>query len=376
MRKLIATFLWGVTFFAIASSNDEMGRLAEMSETLQKRSIEEFMATARANRWEAPRIPSQWFVDSKVTDDEEKRLSQAARDFGYQLALRLEDLAQEQWSLRSRDALFQRSLLLCDLGDWCAGTVGYGNIFLARKCLDLAAVGAKRLTVSLDFPLALCERLAARMNPKWLDMSYRLQVLNGEAGATIFINANVTPEQLDGQWAIGWSLRRMAEDPALVKKYALLTQPPPPDPALVNVKMFTSNLRFFVSPEVPQDPVTLPRSWDCRQHRLMIGWELGLRSCAEAVSLLNYRSAVGFFPPPFVRSEEETRQIDAVIAEYAKKGISVGKMEDDPLHDPLREAFRREWMKRAPKAERLGNDYLIAARVYKQVSDKSSFDED
>ena len=372
IKLLITILLSGVTFFVIASSNDEMGRLAKMSETLQKRSIEEFMATVRANRWEVPRIPSQWYVDTHVTDERDKRQMQGARDFGYQLLVWINDLAPEQWAFRSRNALFQRTLLLCDLGDWCTGTVGYGNIFLAEQCLNAAADGLKRLTASLDFPIDECRKISARMG-KWSDAPYLLQALNGEAGANIFINANMTFEQLERQWDIGSGMRMIQENPKLAETFG---HPPAPDASLVNIGAFTNNLHFFVATELVPDPITLRKVWDSRRHRWLAGGNIGWQAKRDVSSMLKYRSVVGFFPAKVMRSEEEMRRQDVEVEEYAKQGIKMVKWEDFPFYDLTDEAFRREWMKRAPKAERLGNDYLIAARVYKQVSDKSSFDED
>ena len=356
---------------------EETKRIAQMSEALQKQTIEEFMKTAHRNHWGIPRIPSKWFVDTHVIDEKEKRYLQSVRDFGYQLVLRLEDLAKEQQTLPQDDSLFQRTLLLCDLGGYFTEVAGYGNFFLAQRCIDLSAVGLARLTASMDFPLGKCEELSERMRQEWQEMPYRVQMLNGEANTNIFINTKMNSEQLDDIWGIGSTMQNLIENQAWrTKREEMGWLPPsPPSPRFVNVGAFTNNLHFFAEPERSEMPQTLSRSWDCRQHRHVIfggGWAMARN---QALALLKYRSVVGFFPPPFVRSKEEIMRRDAEIEEYAKLGIAITKAEDSPTYDPLEEAFRRELQKlEREKAEKC--DYSAAFIVYKTVANNSFVDSD
>ncbi|MCL2104032.1 MAG: hypothetical protein FWH21_03105 [Kiritimatiellaeota bacterium] len=377
MKKLCVSLVF-LGMLSSAVFGDELERLNQMHEVLQKNSIEGFFDTVRINRWNAPRIPSKWFIDAHVKDADERRLLQAARDFGYQLALRLDDLAQEQQVLPVGDALFQRTLVLCDLGDWCAETVGYGNTFLAYRCLDLVAVGLARLTASLEFPLASCEKIAVRMNPKWGDVPYQLQVLNGEANTNLFINDKITHNELIDQWSIGWTMREMAENPASLKELVERYGPSPPfNPRLVDVKAAAGNLRFFLSDDRLPNLVTLSEFWDSRWHR-KVAMGLFTQARNKALSLLKFRAVVGFFPSPFVRSEEELKRRDAEIEKYAKRGITITKLEDGPSYDSLYEAFRREWEKNANKKAKEYNEkeYVNAYYAYKEVTSSTFFDED
>lgn len=369
MKKLLATILCLGTFSAVAADLDEAGRLDRMNETLQKQGVDGFLEAVRENGWKMTRIPSKWFADTRATNDEERRQMRAARDFGYQLAVQLDKLALEQQALPPENVLYRRAQLLCDTGSWLTETAGYGNVFLARRCLDLAAVGLARLTGSLDFPVVDCEKLAARMRPEWMGMAYSLQVLNGEAGTNLFVNASVTNEELDRQWAIGWTMRAMAEKRTLVKKTER------PNASFVNIQAFTNNLGFFVSYEFPQSPVTLLRSWDLRQHRLIaIGLEL--QSVKKALALLEYRSVVGFFPEKFIRSEEERLQLEKDIRESAKWGMKITPMERDSSFDPMKESFRRAWLARVNRDKKEDNHYVIAVQAYHEITDSRFYDSD
>ena len=362
------TFIWTLT--GNAHALNETAQIEQMAETLQKQGLTGFIETVRANQWDAPRIPSKWFVDSRITGGEEKRRAAVARDFGYQLAIQLDKFAQEQQTLPPANVLFQRSILLCDAGDWCTKTVGYGNIFLAQRCIDLAAVGLARLTASLEFPLTDCEKLAAKMRPEWQGMAYRLRVLNGEAEANLFINANVTDEQLDWQWAIGWTLRVEKE-----KKKTLVGFIKQPDPGIVNVHVVTNNLDFFVENESPLLPFTLLRSWDCRRHRI-IAMGLGLQTVDKALGLLDFRKVIGFFPKEFVRSEEEWRKLREEIKEAAKWGARITPEEESSSYDPLNEAFRRAWLNRPNRKIGDQDHYGTAFHAYKDVISGRFFDRD
>jgi len=376
MRKILAIVfvleicscaVFGTDLFLAYQSDEqnrqgETERLARMTEVLQKNTLEEFWKAVRAHHWNMPRIPSQWFIDTHVSDEKGKLCLQALRDFGDRLALKLDGLAEEQQTLLPNDGLFQRTLLLFEFKDWLSGTAGYDNFFLAQRCLALTAVGLTRLTASLAFPLEKCEEIAVRMNPEWLEMPYRLQVLNGEANATIFINANITDGQLNEHWQLAKMLPIAKKRPDLVKAYEDTFGPlPQPDATLVNVGAFTDNLHFFGETE--------------RSHRVIVWDRFRLESSTydKALSLLKFRTAVGFFPPPFVRGEEETKRLNAEITEYANWGMEITKAEDSPSYDPLKEAFRREWGK-LDKKKTEGVSYATAFEAYKAVRNGMFFD--
>ena len=165
-----------VTFGEPLSSAElqmETERIAKMSEALQTLPIEAFMLAARTNNtyW-MPWMPSKSFIDTKIPDENTKHLMRIYRDFGHKMALRLDDLAKEQQTLPQDDALYQRTMLLCDMSERLTTVAGYGNFFLAQRCLDLATIGLTRLAASEEFSIEKCEEIADRMNQKWQGMLY------------------------------------------------------------------------------------------------------------------------------------------------------------------------------------------------------------
>lgn len=208
------------------------------------------------------------------------------------------------------------------------------------------------------------------MRPEWLGMVYQLRVLNDEAGTNLFINADVTNEQVDRQWAIGWTLWAMAQKRTTIKTV------PPPDAAIVNVQAFTNNIEFYASYELPQKPVTLLRSWDYRQHRLIAMGCLPLQSVDKALGLLGFRKVIGGFPKEFVRSEEEWQKLREEIIEAAKWGARITPEEESPSYDPLKEAFRRVWLERPNRKTGEQDYYETAFRAYRDVTNGQFFDRD
>ena len=187
---------------ATETPKDEMKRIETLSTALQTGGVTGLLATARGNGWPCPRIPSKWSMENRCPSNEWRKVLTEARDFGLSLAIALSDEAPEFQSLPAGDELNRRATRLCDLSEWCAATTGYGNILLAQRSLDLAAVGLTRLTANLNFPLGTCEKLATRMTPGWMSVASRAAVFNDEAGARLF-SGSEPPEELERMLGTG-----------------------------------------------------------------------------------------------------------------------------------------------------------------------------
>jgi len=402
MKKWLTTIQIVATLTTFAADDGEIEHLKQMREMLETKTIEEFMVAVHENKWAMPRIPSKWHVETYMKNEDDKKRLFAARDFGYQLALKLDALGKEQVEIRSRNMLYQRTQLLCDLGDWCGEPVGYGNLTLGYECLIHAVAGLNRLTASVEFPLEKCKELFARLNPRWLEKHRLLQVLNDEAGAVIFINENLSRSQLFGKvWADGeW--RRKLQDPDYAKSMEESRErlgAPPFTPTLpnaehVNVEAFMNNLDFFVEAEMKHKPFSDSKitsilnqqiikpspfqSWEFRQHKNLLSMSSESEWYRYALSLIKFRSVVGFFPPPWVRSEEDMRRVEKEIEEAAKRGRKIVKAEDSSSYNPLEIAFRNEWNKFADKKAKDYNEfeYSSAAAIYGEIKSTLVFDDD
>ncbi len=368
MNRFIASFilLVGFCFYARANDAAEMDRIHSLDAALQKGGLSELLNVARQHQWQAPCMPSKWSVEHRSGSDEQDKVDLAGREFGRELAVQLVAVAPVLQDLTPGDELNQQANLLCDLSDWCASTPGYGNLFLAQRCLDLAAVGLARLTASLDFPLAECETLAARMSPTWMSVEARARTLNYEAGTNLFAVGG-TQAEMNNTWSSGGFLMRQNQSSAS----RLSDQKP--GPGFVESPTIMANLDFFENYELNADPLTLVRTWDAKRYERIVNG-LELQNVNKALALLKFRMVIGSFPEKIEFSQEQIQARDTERAAYAKMGINVGSMYDNMA--PGAAAFLYSWDQRKDKNPRDHNLDARAWQAYSEVKSGQFLDQD
>jgi hypothetical protein len=361
MNKLIVSIILLATLCSLAHAQEPTGmdRVRELDAALQKDGLSGLLVAAREHRWQAPRMPSRWSVGHRPGSDEQTRVDLAAREFGREMAVQLEAVATVLQELPPGDELHRQALLLCDLSDWCASTPGYGNLFLAQRCLDLAAVGLARLAASLDFPLAGCGKLAARMTPAWMGVEARALTLNDEAGTNLFA-VDGTQADLEKTWGSGGFLMR--------EKRSGRTRPEgqAPGRGFVETPALKANLDFFERDEPGTEPLTLVNSWDARRYERIVNG-LELQNVNKALALLKFRTVIGCFPEKIEFTEEQLRKRDEERAAYARMGIKVSSMYDDM--QPGAAAFEQAWDQRK---DRNPKDHNLDARAWQAYSEVKS----
>ena len=372
-----------VSAFAAEATNAE--RLKCLGIALQDGGVTGVLSVASARGWLAPEMPSKWHVETRMKNEDDIRAANAARDFGHALAQHLEPVAQQFQELPPDGDLCARAHLLCDLADWCAGADGAGNLLLAQRCLDIAAVGLGRVTANLDFPLDECKRLASRMSPtpEWAGVKKRCRVLDVEAGTNLFATCR-TQEDMARVWEAGvrlWGRETLLQAKArgeFIPPRHLLEDKSVPKPLLQAAE------GLFEMPEQVghETPITCRTYWNLRNHSLFTV-ELEPHSVRKALELLKFREAVGYFPEKLRRTPEEIKKRDEEIIKLSKWGIKMTKWgikmtkaEDDPSYDPLREAFRRTWRADPDRDREDYNGYSPAYWAYKEITSGTFYDRD
>ena len=314
----------------------------------------------------SPRLPSQWSVEHRSGKDERGKVDLAGREFGRKLAVQLDAVASALQDLPPGDSLNRQALLLCDLSDWCASTPGYGNLFLAQRCLDLAAVGLARLTASLDFPLAECEKLAARMSPAWMSVEARARTLNDDAGTNLFAVGG-TQAEMEKTWGSGGFLMR--------EKRSGIHRPQGQEPGrgFAETPTLKANLDFFERDEPSAEPLTLVHSWNSKRYERIVNG-LELQNVNKALALLRFRSVVGRFPENPEFSEEQLRRHEQAVAEAAKHGIRVSRMDEG--QPTGKAAFEQAWDQRPNKDAQSHTLYASAWQAYIEVKTGQFLDQD
>lgn len=321
------------------------------------------LGAAKAGRVPAPRIPSQWHVVNRVRLGDARDAAITAREFGLELATHLQRVAAEVQSVPTDAALAATGHHLCDLMEWCAGTKGYGNLLLAQRSLDIAAVALARLTATLEYPFDECRRLAARMEEvPWMGGEARRRTLNDDAGTELFPIG--TP--LERTWGSGGFLMR--------ERRANRQRPEgvAPGRGFFETEAILANLDFFERDPEPT-AVTLLSTWNVRRYERIVNG-LELQNVEKALALLRFRDVIGAFPEKVSFSEEYLRKRDMERAQYAKMGIRVGSMYDGMV--PGAAAFMRAWNQRQNKVAQEDNLDARAWQAYSEVKGGMFLDQD
>ncbi|HOU57466.1 MAG: hypothetical protein BWX54_02148 [Verrucomicrobia bacterium ADurb.Bin018] len=368
MNKFIAslTLLVCLCFFAHAKEPPEMDRIHGLDAALQKGGLSELLSVARQHRWQAPRMPSKWSVEHRSYSDEQRKVDLAGRQFGRKLAVQLDAIAPVLQDLPPSDELNRKAHMLCDLSDWCASTLGYGNLFLAQRCLDLAVVGLGRLTASLDFPLAECENLAARMSPAWMSVEARARTLNDDAGTNLFA-VDGTQAEMEKTWGSGGFLMR--------EKRSGISRAPGQEPGrgFIETPALKANLDFFERDEPSAEPLTLVRSWDAKRYERIVNG-LELQNANKALALLKFRSVIGQFPEKISYTEDQLRAREEMRALHEKLGVEANISNND--HVSGKAAFLYAWDQRKDKDPKDHNLDAQAWQAYSEVKTGQFMDQD
>jgi len=273
------------------ASHADNTRSGPMAACLARTDLADFLAEARAKGWKAPYIYSRWHIQN-IASPEKRDEMMGARAFGKQFVVLL-----DEWAARLRPPAppnedFEHATVLLDLADWIGKPKGYGNIALEQRSQDIAAMPIGRLTVNLDFPPEKVKALAARLEAGRLDRSVRLEMLNREAGATIF-TPDMASEDLNRTFAGGkilLGLRRNPDRKAADAEIAWARRS-----ALASPLAKLSDLSIFEDDDIGSIGAvfTLSRMWEGKWHEYVGN---GSTNVYVLPKLAQWRGVVGYFP--------------------------------------------------------------------------------
>lgn len=275
----------------------------QMQIFVEQNSLSEFLEAIEENKWKAPLISSQWYVDNNAPKDKRAVMSEA-REFGCVLVNRLEEWAPIMASAKSSEDNERISKMFLQLADWLAVPKGYSNLFLAGRCQDIATVGIGRLLVDLDYPLARAEKLMKKFDVPWYSASMCLGVLNREAGVVLFTSNSKKEadikKDINRIWTTGsllLSARKVAKG-RFSKKYKEKVKAEAMNyrGGLFESPLIQSNLDFFDDDAFSDITISPISSYINGKYHSK--YKVGFRSphITKLEGLLIYRSKVGDFP--------------------------------------------------------------------------------
>lgn len=277
-----------------------------MRTVVEERGLVGFRVAVTTKSWEAPVMPSAWYVVT-VAPAGERPYHVAARELGSTLLAAIDAWAPLMRSDSSDDVLVKATHLI-DLAHWLGRAEGYANLVLTRRARDVAITGLARRVADLSAPLPATMAQLARCRAPFDAPVVRARVLNAESGGTPFpVDPTVTDQVLMNVW----SRRQLGR---LVPELdAMATASGDPDHEIADLKRMMRELGvtpappdsldpFFVDDEQGEEPTTR-RLWSKKFHQELLG-DPAPQNLESVETLVQFRRVVGAFPTqPAVRGE-------------------------------------------------------------------------
>ena len=349
MKYLFKTLLKTMLCSALAASlpiqasagettnKGEVETLDIQRKTLLESGLWGFFASAQSNRWAAPKIHSQCWVDWLPQAPVERvQFEQAKRDFGLEVVKAVEKEALLiLLPTNTVERAYQADRLL-DFAGWAGGPGGYGNLAIKRRVENLACIPVGHLIADLDFPVAKIEALLARLGTEedWLQM--QRDVLNEES-----------PHRYDArtkdELAVQWHRHFRKAWFAYKEKEGRYPH------HFSDGKNFPKEVAFYCEDETSPRPYTLATQWNQKLHYIfcVMGYEDTITERVK--NFLLFRKTIGRFP------EKPSRPL----------GLFKG--------EEIREAFYEAWMPHEKKYSKKGSG---AARSFTDIQRNAFMDYD
>jgi hypothetical protein len=291
-------------------------QIAAIQTTVQQQGLAALLASANINGWQAPVIPSAWYIEHTCPSDQ-KALAQAGRDFGLTVLQAIHMWAPMMFT-DTNDAVYSNASTLVDLAYWLGGSEGYGNLVLAHRARDVAVTGLGRLVADVNYSLAGPQVLVGRCRASFDAPAVRARVLNVEAGALLFpTDPNVTQGSIDDVWiraqlqAALFAQRQLPTPGSGLMDEgtrAQLEQDRAQAIALgIDVDHPNQNAAFFQD-DLRTSPATTMNQWTKKWHEHFIG--VGIPQNLTGVEmLLKFRQTIGDLP------QRPQKRMDTTVSE-------------------------------------------------------------
>ncbi|MGI6496008.1 MAG: hypothetical protein ACOX5G_07960 [Kiritimatiellia bacterium] len=341
LKALVCTALAALPPLCAASTEpnfeEEMKALAIQRKTLADSGFRGFFAVAQSNRWDAPKIHSQCWVDWLPRESTKRiQLEQAKRDFGLELVKAVDEEALRILSPANTGERASQADRLLDFSGWAGRPGGYGNHAIRRRVEHLACVPIGHLVADLEFPVEEIEARLARFETEESKLRVRRNILNEESPHQYRAK---TKDDL----AVEWHGHFRKAWLAYKKKEGHYPH------HFAEGENFPKEIAFYCEDEISPRPYTLATKWNQKLHYMfcIMGYESTMMDRVQ--NLLLFRKTIGRFP--------------------LKPSRPLGSFEGEEV----REAFYEAWM---PHEKKFGKKGSGAARSYTQILNNAFMDYD
>jgi len=338
-RAMVCLVLATAPFVRLLASepDGELESIGTQRQTLAISGLWGFFAVAQSNRWEAPKIYSQYWVDRLPRKPAERiQIEQAKRDFGLEMvkaiegdAMRILDPADVAERVRQADRLL-------NFADWIGKAGGYGNLALKWRVENLACIPIGHLVADLGYPVERIEALLARLETEMGWVRMQSAILDEESPHRYDAK---TKKELADQW------HRHFRKAAFAFKNAKGRYPY----NHVESKDLPREVSFYCEDEASARPYTLATKWNTKRHYIfcVMGYEDTIT--ARVRNLLLFRRTIGRFP--------------------LKPSRPLGSFPDSEIQEGFYEAWK-------PYENRLGIQPGASGYTYQAIRDNAFMDYD
>jgi hypothetical protein len=186
---------------ATGQAAPSLAEIGAMQTHLDQHGFDGFREAVAANGWQAPLIPSQWYVENRATTDGVPKFH-AARHLGLTIVRKADDWAPLML-VEEGSALMDKVVRLVDVAEWIGSAYGYGNLLASYRACGAAITGLAQFVADLNHRLPEIKQQLARCNTPISTGSGRGKVLNFEIADDVFpTSSGTTIEALSDFWGL------------------------------------------------------------------------------------------------------------------------------------------------------------------------------
>ena len=260
---------------------------------LQAVGVETFVAEAQKSRISPPRMHSRYWVDTMPAEaTEERKLEEAYRDFGLELAKQLGDRAISFFDNPDRTAETNRLSWLLAVDEWLLAPGGYANYNMARRLEGIAGVVLARVITDFSVPNDEIEKYFSLFQSEERKAVLRADILFEESRGAMDVREAARRFSNKGDFEAQWA----AHLRGAYRHFDSMDY-------LFNYRQFHDRIdlekpeySFFCEDERLPHVRTVVNTWDHKEHYTTCVHGGGLINLNPLRSLYLFRKVLGKFP--------------------------------------------------------------------------------
>ncbi len=303
--------------------------------------VETFFSETRKANVSPPRIHSRYWVDTMPAEaTEERKLEEAYRDFGLELAKQLGDKAISFFDNPNPSVETNRLAWLLAVDEWLLAPGGYANYNMARRLEGIAGVVLARVITDFSVPNDEIEKYFSLFQSEERKAVLRADILFEESRGAMDVREAARRFSNKGDFEAQWAAH-------LREAYRHFDSMG----CLLNYRQFQDRINlekpkysFFCEDERLPHVRSVVNTWDYKEHYTTCVHGGGLINMNPLRSLFLFRKVVGKFPS-IPDSEDKYRDYHAAYWAFAEawmpyerqygKGGTGGSVYYQTIHNEL-----------------------------------------